>query len=856
MAKQLKEQTQRQKFSKDDNPIIPAKYQHLAAIAVIYISLLIFFHAMIFEGKKYQSNDSLPVWQTFMADAETEGYAALWNPYIFCGYPGYAGLTYPVPESFDITTILWEDLIGDFGVRDLISLLFFKEGSSGANLLFYLIYGIGMYFLSYRFLKNKPIAVIVALMAVYATYVSLLIMMGHITKLVVLSWFPFVFLIVDKLKEKFNLILALLLPILVRLLIQAGHMQFILYFYIAMGTYLLFFLIRALLKKENWKPVLASGTTLILATGIAFLMGATQHLSTLEYNPYSMRGSNPIQSSTTDTQTKTISGGLDYDYATSWSFSPGEIMTFFVPSWYGFGPMPYQGPLTQNQMVKLNLYWGPQPFVDGPQYMGIITIVLAMIGFYRYRKEPVVQYMAGIIVFSLLVSFGKEFSLIYDLMYRYFPMFNKFRIPLMILILVQIFTPILAGYGILSFVSKRNIALDPSQLKKWKYIFIGGVIAFVAVLVGKGIIKDLYSSFFSLKEAGDTLARSYGKLNTEVLKIMYDLVFSSIWTDILIGIALLISALGLLYNYQRGKIRSNLLYIGLAVIVLFDLWRIAYKPHDPVTYQEANNVLAKPGFVDLLKQDSAVYRVLRLSNGQPVYDNSLANWHLYSAYGYHGAKMRIFQDMVDVAGMGNPLTWQLMNIKYLISNTDASSPILKEIYNDGEARVYEFIYNYPHAFFVNKYEVADGITTLNNIASRSFDPRQTAFMLEKPKVSIDVPGESARAAIVKYGTQDLELRVNATGNNLLFLSDAYYPKGWNAYIDGNPADILRLNYLFRGVIVPQGEHVITMKFEPRMFYLGKQISLWISLIIYGMLILWGVLYWREKKKALSEQDHK
>ncbi len=139
-------------------------------------------------------------------------------------------------------------------------------------------------------------------------------------------------------------------------------------------------------------------------------------------------------------------------------------------------------------------------------------------------------------------------------------------------------------------------------------------------------------------------------------------------------------------------------------------------------------------------------------------------------------------------------------------------------------------------FFVNKCEVSDGLATLNKIAALSFDPRDIAYLLENIKTNIDPPLQGAEATIVHYGIQDLEVRATATGNNLLFLSEAYYPKGWKAFIDGKEVDILRLNYLFRGVIIPQGTHTLTMKFEPASFTFGKKLTLITNLLVLGGLI--------------------
>jgi hypothetical protein len=832
MTKNVREQARTPKPALAERPLIPPKYQHIAAIACIFVSLLIFFHALVFDDKTYQSVDSIAAhsWDTFRKDSDANGIIPLWNPYIFGGMPGFASMTYPISRIYDISTFIWES-----GVRPTISFLFLNERSSGSWLIYYLVFGIGVYLFVYQLLKNKMVALIVAFMAIYATYVTLLIMMWHVTKLAVLAWFPFVFLIVDRLRYKFELSLAIILPIIIRLLIEPGHVQFIFYIYLSLGIYFIFFFIRALIKKESLRGVIISCAILVLATGLAFLMGADLHLSTLEYNAFSTRGANPIQNKTPDIQGKTVAGGLDYDYATSWSFSPGEVTTFFFPSWYGFGPLQYQGPLSQNQIERFNFYLGRQPLVDGPQYMGVVVVILAMIGFYRFRKDPIVQYMTIMILLALFISFGKEFSLVYDFMYRYFPMFNKFRVPVIILMLAQFFTPILAGFGIASFLPMNKKGIDPKKEKVWKYTLIGLVGGLVFTLVFKDAIKDIYSSFFPLQEVGNALAHTYGQLNPAIIGMFFDFIFSEVHTDIIVFFIYMIILFGSVWYYKKGKIKESSLYGVILLLVIVDLWRVDGKTSEPKSKQETNQYFATPAYVKLLQQDTTQFRILKLI--PPMYDNTFAYWGLYSAYGYHGAKMRIFQDLDDVAGMGNPLVWQLMNIKYLITNKEEPSAMLAEVYKNGEMRVYAFRNWLPHVFFVNKCEMADGLGILNKIASLSFDPRNVAYVTEDPKINIDPPKEGAQATIAKYGTQDLEVRVVATGNNLLFLSDVYYPKGWKAYIDDKETNILRLNYLFRGVIIPQGNHTLVMKYEPTSFSIGKTISLITNLVIYCVIIL-------------------
>jgi hypothetical protein len=326
---------------------------------------------------------------------------------------------------------------------------------------------------------------------------------------------------------------------------------------------------------------------------------------------------------------------------------------------------------------------------------------------------------------------------------------------------------------------------------------------------------------------------------------------SSVLADILVGFILLLLVFGAFYYHQKGKLKPATLYGLLIVVVLFDLWRVAWKPSDPRDQKESLQSISTPDFVKTLQRDTSTFRVLKMMNGQPIYDNSLAYWRIQNAYGYQGAKMRAYQDMVDIAGLGNPLVWQIMNIKYLITNRDESNPGLVEVYNSPETKVYAFRSWLPRAFFVNRCEVSDSLSSLNKIAAMSFDPRDIAYLSKAIPATIDPPVQGAEATIVHYGIQDFKVRATATGNNLLFLSETYYPKGWKAYVDGKETEIYRLNYLFRGVIIPQGIHTLEMKFEPASFTLGKTISLITNLIILGGIILFLLRRFMIKKERVA-----
>lgn len=847
MAEQKKDRTRRQPSEKVAG-LIPEKYRHLVSIAVIFILLPLFLNEVVFNGKVFVSGDTVAArsFETLIDDAKTEGIFPLWNPYIFCGMPGYASLSIHGDRNFDVTATVSGWLSNIFG-----HLMIYPD--VGYIIYYYFLFGVGIYFFTFYKLRNRVVALFVSFATLYSTYIIIWIMVGHVTKIAVLAYFPYVFWLVETLREKFSLLSFLLLIVVLHLMFLPGHIQMIFYIFFAFGCFYLFFLIRGFVKKENWQGVLRSGVLLAVGSALAFGLTADQYLSTLEYAPFSMRGADPIVSAKGGSQTgkseaKLTKGGLDYEYATNWSFSPGETFTFLIPSLYGFGQHQYRGVLTNNQPTRLNTYFGQQTFTDAAQYMGVVVVVLACIGAVRKRREPFVQYLAALTVLGLLISFGREFPPVYDLMFYHFPMFNKFRIPSMILILVQVSVPLLAGYGVVSLMEERGRSLSASFVKRWKYAVVGlGGLAVLAV-VAKSFFGGIYSAFFPEQEVTKALSRSYGN-QPEVLGELYRFIADSVTTDIAVGLVLLTITFGAFYYYWQKKISLNILAMLLLGSAIFDLWRVDYKPMETHDRQQADKYFAKPDYVQFLQRDTTLYRVLQFINGQPPYSNELAYWRIQSAYGYQGAKMRAFQDMVDNINLGNPLLWGLMDVRYILSNRVDTSGVLALVFKGREMNVHYNRAELPRAFFVNRYEVKSGIEILNSISAMSFHPFDVAYFMDDPHVEIDSVRSGASVEYTRYGIQDLQASVTATGDNLIFFSEAYYPEGWKAYVDDNETKIYRLNYFFRGVIVPAGKHTVTMKFEPRGFYIGKMYSLGMNAALLVLLGVFGSLKWVKRKKG-------
>ncbi|MBM4168444.1 MAG: hypothetical protein FJ215_04730 [Ignavibacteria bacterium] len=826
---------------KQDLPAFIRRYRHFIATFILVISILFYFREVVFGDKVYLSPDHVGPrsFSTLLEDAKEQGIFVLWNPYIFCGMPSYGSLTTSGERVFDLIGFSIEKTI------EILGRLF--DTQVGWGIVYYIIMGIGVYLLALRKTGEWIPSVVASVAAVFSMYIIIWLSAGHGTKLIVMAFFPYVFLFVERLRERWNLLDSLALVLTIHIAFIGSHIQMIFYIYFAVGLYLVYFLIRDLITKQTtWKGTLRAAGILVVATGLAFAMISDKYLSVLEYNPYSIRGSGPIVPASPGKESATPQGGLDYDYATNWSYAPGEMMTFVVPSWYGFGWHTYQGTLTNQQPIRVNTYFGPQPFTDAPQYMGVVILFLAVIGFVRNRKDPFVQLSGIVIVISLLIAFGKEFPLIYNLMFDYFPYFNKFRVPSMILVLVQFFVPLLAAYGLASVLADARSTIPPKRMNRWKYALFGLGVVLLLSIIGRSVLSSIYEMFLPLQETAKILGGKYGnpQVGTELAKF----VSGAVATDILFAALFLLIIVGALLLYWRKRI--SLLVAGMIVlaVVVADLWRINMKPVETHSRLEQEQAFAAPDYVRFLQKDTTLFRTLEFENGQPPYSNMLAYWRIQSAFGYQGAKMRWYQDMIDVVGVNNPLLWQLMNVRYILSDREMTHPALGLVMDAPRRKVYLFHSALPRAFFVNRYEVKTGREILQSMAELAFDPRDVTYFLEDPNIDIEPPAPAADVKFLDYGIQHLTMEAIATGNNLLFLSETFYPEGWKAYLDGNEIPVYRANYLFRAIRIPPGKHILEMKFQSTSFRLGQTLSIITNIVLLGGFVFAGVQYARRRRK--------
>ncbi len=834
MAKQNRVKRPRKKQT--SQALIPEQYRDAAYCGLLILSLFVFFHEAIFGGGFLASDNLASLsFKPFLDKAAADGEFPHWVPYIFSGFPGY-------PAQL-ITGDRWWDLISNlfFGLSEFIGAVFSSDVARICS--FYMLYAVGMYLLMRQLKHERIAAFFTAFAATYVTMVIAWVMIGHNTKPIMVMTFPYIFICILKLREKFSILYTALLMVVIHILFDPGrvHHQLVFYALLALTVYYLYYIVHHSLRKETAavKGLLRSGLILLSAGLLAFVMGSDRYLANLEYLEYSTRGSAPIIQSVQAEDESSADDG-DYIYATSYSFDPAEISTFFVPNFFGFGRLEYSGP-ELSEPTKLPTYWGTKPISDAANYFGIGVLFLAGLGIYWYWRRAFVRYLVIISALALLLSFGSHFPLLYDAFYYLVPGFKSFRAPETILVIFQFAFVILAGFGLSGVIRLHEEGPDTAAARK---PLLYALFAAVGFLLLAGLFAALFADSYK-----DAVAVGLERMRypQSIIDFVFDAMIKDWVVTAFVAIGFMLSAL----LFVSGKLSRTPFYIVTILLLVFDLWRVDARPMD-VAETRLEQSIRENEVIRFLKQDQSLFRVADFQQ-----QNQMAYFFQQNIHGYSSAKLRIYQDMIDVAGQGgtsfilNPFLWNLLNVKYIISPQQMPGlPLVLQAQRSGEF-VYENPSMLPRAFFVDRAERADSaIHILNHLRDGDFNPRELAYFETEPPPAIEPPGPDASAEVVDFQNHSIKLKVNASGNNLLFLSEVYYPVCWKAYIDGQPTEIYKTNYVFRSILVPPGEHEVEFRYEANWEW-TIPVSLITNILILGLVAV-GVVMVRKSRKNDAE----
>jgi len=805
------------------------RHPDLLSLVLLGLVLLVFFYPVLFGSRTFLAPDSLnpKSLQPFVRQAIDSGSYPLWNPYIFSGMPSFGSLM----------AAPYVDVLGDviMGVQWLLQRVlplsdFFRIYAN------YLLLGAFVYLLL-RSLKVSPRpALFAGLALVLMPQVVAYSVFGHNTKLASAVLIPLIFLLAVRLLDRPDPKILGLLGLGFGLQLLRAHAQICFYTYLLVFAYFIAWSAGVLRAKEGWFKTAKGAGLLALALVLGIALSAVLYLPVLEYSGYSIRGGG-------------ASGGLDYGYATDWSFPPSEILTFLVPNFMGFGGQ---------------TYWGAKPFTDFPQYFSLVVLVLAGLGMIL-NKSRMCRFFAVLAGSALLLSFGKHFPVLYWPFFKLIPFFNKFRAPDMIQVLFEICMAVLAGFGLEALSGKTAPGEKESKRVRQFLLILGGILVVLLIFLaaGKGTymrwaVEAGQSRWGS--GAGQAAQEAHGGALSDAARAF--LLFA------VTGMVVLLT--------MKKKMGPAAAFVFLAGFLVLDLWMVDRRFMSTRPAEDAKNFFNPTPEIQFLKSRKDPFRIL------PVAEQRPANWYAYhfieNADGYSAAKLRIYRDLLEAFDMPrgfiqkylnsqyrfikpeevrpeavavDNIFLRLLNVRYILSPYPLPDTSLNAVFSPrtrGGNFVFELKDPVARVFFPQEVRVAEGRDAiLSFMKSPDFNPAVTAVLEKAPPFAVQ-PSPENKASVVSRDNHHIEIEAQIKMPCLMAVSEMYYPAGWKATVDGRETEIFKTDYVLRSLFLEPGSHQIRFIFKPSSFKTGLLVSLASFLVLAGFCV-WGALKGRKKSGA-------
>ncbi len=821
---------------------------HLIAIGVFFLVAIMYCKPAL-EGKVLQQSDVI-FWKGMSHNSfeykEQKGHFPLWNTHLFSGMPNYQVAMEADSFSPNLHKIL------TMGLPKPVDFFFL------ACLSFYILCCV---------IGIKPVIGILGSLAfAYSTFNPLLIATGHDTKMWAIAYMPGVLAGLLLLYHKKYLCGLAVTAVFATWEIAFNHVQITYYFFIAAALITLGYVIQWI-RQKDWKHMAIALSLAVLAGGIALANAAMTLLTTAEYAKYTMRGGKTIETSGGDIK-KVNTKGLDTDYAFSYSIGKSEILTFFMPGVYGEGSgshfdedsklvqalveknIPESSAIQEAQ--RLPKYWGGiEEGTGGTIYFGAIICFLAIVGLVLI-KSPIKWWMLAACVVTIFMAWGRNFAGFNSFLLEHLPLYNKFRSPNTALVIPQLLFPVLAVMGLQQvFFSTDGKEQLKASFKKILYA-VGGIFIVTLLIY---FFNDFTSSFDSRIIQAYTNPQDG---NTEIGKMIVNGMKADrkdMFMDNLLR-AFLFAALvvGLLYLYLKNIIKPLAAIIIFLVVNTIDLLVVDRNYLNADNYMEDETAITAEYFTptpadnQILQDKDPHYRVFNISTGESFSGSAAITSYFHrSIGGYHPAKLRIYQDLIETQLSRNQLNMDVLNMldtRYIIAPPQQQQQPAQAHKNDEALGAAWFI---KHIRYVNG--PVEEIKSLDG-----FGPKDTVIIDDSFKAltgNDPVADSAATIQLTSYDNDEIKYSTQAATPQFAVFSEIYYPAGWNAYIDGKKTDYAKVNYLLRGMPVPAGKHEIVFKFEPASYATGQK------LIYFGnalfLLALAGGIFsiWKNREKWIA-----
>lgn len=827
----------------------------IAILAFVLLSFAYFFPADM-EGRILFQHDSVAgvgAGQESKEYLERTGERTRWTNAIFGGMP-----TYQMSPSYDSTKVLnWAEKLYRLYLPDYVMLTFMMM--------------IGFYLLLRAFGLSVWLASLGGIVWAFSSYFFILISAGHIWKFITLAYVPPTIAGVVLAYRKKYLLGGLVTAFFIALQILSNHIQMSYYFMFVILFMVVAYFADAYQKKELPHFFKASAV-LVLAAAVGACINLSNLYHTYEYSKETMRGKSELKQEVA--AAKQTSSGLDRDYITAWSYGIGETWSLLVPNVKGGSSsailsqskaaMEKANPMYGSVYSQFPQYFGDQPWTAGPVYVGAFVLFLFVLGCFIV-KGPLKWALLGATVFSILLSWGKNLMGLTDFFIDYVPLYNKFRAVSSILVIAEFTIPLLAVLALKEIVGKPAV-LKEKESRTALFISLAltaGVALLLAVAPGM-----LFSDFVTPREMA---ALQQGLPQEHLMPLVSNMtemreaiVASDAWRSFFI----IVIGCVLLFLYQQQKLKASLMVAGVTLLCLADMWTVnkRYLNDDLfVPKSQRTEAFVKTQADEIILQDTAQnYRVLNFVGfpGNTFNENNTAYWHK-SVGGYHAAKLRRYQEMIDHHIMPEmEATYrEVAQASGRMDSVDASKFRVLNMLNtkyfifpagkDGQPVPVVNPYAYGNAWFVDRVQYVkdanEEIAALNTVV-----PTETAVVDAKFKDALTGWSEGHKDAesvvqLTSYEPNRLTYHVSSAKGGVVVFSEIYYP-GWQATIDGAPVDIARADYILRAMHVPSGSHTIEMWFEPQSIRVTETIAyVALALLVIGVMA-W---VWRQKNNWIK-----
>jgi hypothetical protein len=710
---------------------------------------------------------------------------------------------------------------------------------------------LGFYILMRAFNFSVYLSVLGAIVWAFSSYFFIIIGAGHIWKFVTLAYIPPTIAGIVLTYRKKYLIGGVLTAFFIALQILSNHVQMTYYFLFVILFMVIAYFVEAYKNKELPHFFKASGVLVIAA-----LVGVSVNISNLyhtyKYSKDTMRGKSELVKQNSANQTNS---GLERDYIVQWSYGIGETFSLLVPDVKGGASVPLANnesamkkadPTYAQLYAQIGQYWGEQPGTSGPVYVGAFILTLFILGLFIV-KTPVKWALLAATVLSILLSWGKNFMGFTDFFLDYIPMYSKFRAVSSILVIAEFTIPLLA------ILALKEIVEKPENLKqnlKQFYISLGltGGVALLFALAPTFFFPSYISSGEMQALQNGIPAEQLSPIIANLTQIRQSIFTSDAWRSVII---ILIGA-ALVLAYNAGKLKANLMVLALTVLCLGDMWSVdkRYLKDSDFVEPEQRMVSVQKTQADeyILRDKSLDYRVLNFAVST-FNDNNTSYWHK-SVGGYHPAKLRRYQEMIDhhISKEMAYLQHQIPAVQGDMTKINADSISVINMLNtkyfifpagNNQTAPLQNPYAYGNAWFVenvkyvqNANEEIDALNTtvptktavVSNDFKQVFNGVQTAF-----KDSLST------VKLTSYAPNALTYETSSSKDGVVVFSEIYYP-GWQAYLDGQAVDHGRADYILRAMKVPAGKHKIEFKFDPQSIHTTENIAY----VALGVLILGAI----------------